>query len=149
MKVFFFVSQSDLGLDPPLIDVLFYVSVTVIKMDEDIKMRYIGCFLDSQQRALPFKSILDADSLTLDETFISKCIETCKTGNHPYAGLQYRKECYCGQNYNMHGKAAESDCNELCSDGSGECGGSWRNSVYKTGNYALPLLLIKRHFFQG
>ena len=111
-------------------------------MDEKIKVRYVGCFSDKSRRALPDKIILNVISLTLDETFISKCIETCKRRNYDYAGLQYQKECYCGHNYNRYGRIHESKCNDPCLDGSGKCGGTWTNSVYKTGNYTLTLFLL-------
>eukprot|EP00795_Rhopilema_esculentum_P010608 gene10608-19347_t len=104
-----------------------------IQMDEKIKIRYVGCFRDEAQRALPDERDLNVYSLNSGETFISKCIEICKKKGSPYAGLQFRRECNCGDNYNRYGRAQESDCRELCSDGKGKCGGSWRNSVYKTG----------------
>eukprot|EP00795_Rhopilema_esculentum_P010317 gene10317-19015_t len=97
-----------------------------IQIDEKIEMRYVGCFRDLSSRALPARIIMNVGSLNLGETVISKCIESCKRRNYPYAGLQFKIECYCGHIYARYGQAPESDCNEPCLDGSGKCGGMWK-----------------------
>ncbi|XP_065067468.1 fibropellin-3-like isoform X2 [Rhopilema esculentum] len=91
---------------------------------------YTGCYIDTFTRALPYAKQLDISvgHLTVN------CIQACFASNQAYAGLQNHKECFCGSSYNIYGKGDESTCSSICRDSTGMyCGGTWRNSVYKTG----------------
>eukprot|EP00795_Rhopilema_esculentum_P003142 gene3143-1447_t len=91
---------------------------------------YVGCYIDSQTRALPLAKRLDISAGHLT----ANCIKACFASNQPYAGLQYFYHCFCGPSYDIHGKGDESTCSTKCQDSTGMyCGGSWRNSVYRTG----------------
>ena len=47
---------------------------------------------------------------------------------------QYSDQCFCGNTYGRYGKSDENDCNAHCAgDSTKTCGGTWRNSVYRTG----------------
>merc|ERR1712176_493558 len=88
---------------------------------------YIGCFIDNEDRDLP-------DNGEGDQHGIESCRERCSSEGYKYAGLQYYDECFCGNSYGTYGETAESDCNKSCRVGDGICGGSWRNSVYRSSN---------------
>ena len=53
----------------------------------------------------------------------------------PFAGLQYSKECFCGNYYNRYGAA--DNCNMECGgDDTQTCGGGYANQVYRVGRNA-------------
>ena len=53
---------------------------------------------------------------------------------YKYAGLQYTRQCFCGNEYGRRGVANEADCRAVCPGESKQtCGGTWRNSIYSTG----------------
>eukprot|EP01050_Picozoa_sp_SAG11_P012911 SAG11_NODE_1469_length_4850_cov_2.659651_2_plen_460_part_00 len=87
---------------------------------------YVGCFVDGGNRALygaGYSMGQPADPL-------QTCRDLCE-GYH-YFGLQWYEQCFCGDEYAMHGAAAETDCNTPCRGNTNiMCGGGWRNSVYE------------------
>jgi len=106
-----------------------WLAITVQPKETTTGLGYIGCYKDGGQRALPSPQSLQKSL----GTFTEQCINKCRSLNYPYAGLQYYYQCFCGEEYDKYGKADESLCNYLCRDSSGSfCGGSWKNSVYKT-----------------
>ncbi|XP_065067425.1 fibropellin-1-like isoform X1 [Rhopilema esculentum] len=91
---------------------------------------YVGCYKDYDPRALPHVRGLDVSAGHLT----ANCIQACFTSNQPYAGLQAGRQCFCGTSYDRYWKESESSCSSQCQDSTGMyCGGSWRNSVYRTG----------------
>ncbi|XP_076074233.1 xylosyltransferase 1-like [Mytilus galloprovincialis] len=90
---------------------------------------YYGCFGDkTEQRDLSHhKEFPDTNSP-------KNCIKYCTNGGYLYAGLQYMKECWCGDRFGSHGKVDTSLCNNQCpGDPSKPCGGYQANSIYTTG----------------
>jgi len=61
------------------------------------------------------------------------CYLNCRGKGYNYFGLQYKSECYCGNDPFRAGKAgSEGECDTPCLGASNTaCGGTWRNSVYK------------------
>ena len=52
---------------------------------------------------------------------------------HNYAGLQWRMQCFCGENYNRYDRKGDDFCDALCIGNSDQiCGGYGYNSVYQT-----------------
>lgn len=56
-----------------------------------------------------------------------------------YAGIQYGNQCRCDNDFGIHGKVDDSECDAACAGESSppaenqqKCGGDWRNSVYST-----------------
>jgi hypothetical protein len=89
---------------------------------------YTGCYTEaSQGRAL------SADSYSNDNMTVESCAAYCN-GNYQYIGVEYARECYCGQYLNNGSVAApggESDCNMACGGNSAEsCGGGNRLNIY-------------------
>ncbi|CAH1244651.1 PCSK9 [Branchiostoma lanceolatum] len=95
------------------------------------KQVYIGCYRDGGSldiRDLTGDVMKDEENLTP-----TSCLSHCTSAGYRYAGLQYGKECFCGDNFGGFGAAPESECNKPCSgDAAKTCGGDWRNSIYRT-----------------
>ncbi|EPE25666.1 hypothetical protein GLAREA_01578 [Glarea lozoyensis ATCC 20868] len=93
---------------------------------------YAGCYSEAiGERALSGKS-LATDVMT---------VETCRVFCEGFVwfGLEYSRECYCGNDLNVGSVlAAEKDCSSTCRGNQLElCGGSSRLSMY---NSSLPVL---------
>ncbi|XP_076455491.1 uncharacterized protein LOC143290086 [Babylonia areolata] len=91
---------------------------------------YLGCFQDAVDRLLPSQQLREeAGHMTP-----VKCVQACRTAGFRYAGIEYGRECFCGDSLQKHGRAGkESDCSMVCTgDRNSACGGSWRLSVYDT-----------------
>jgi hypothetical protein len=86
---------------------------------------YLGCQIDSVEAR-----VLDSSTEALD----TMTLETCQTfcGGSTYFGLEYGRECWCGDSFvNPTTVAPDSDCSSLCAGDSSElCGAGYRLSVY-------------------
>ena len=86
---------------------------------------YLGCYTDSKNR--------DLAGFTFSSPKMTPklCQDTCRQRGFSYAGVQYYRQCFCGNSYGKLGKS--NKCNTPCAGNSKEiCGGSWANSVYDT-----------------
>ncbi|XP_056020701.1 zonadhesin-like isoform X2 [Ostrea edulis] len=65
---------------------------------------------------------------------INKCLNICKRKRNIYAGVEYGRECFCGNSIRRKKKVALSQCKMPCSGYKKEgCGGTWRIAIYRTG----------------
>ncbi|XP_078608665.1 uncharacterized protein LOC144880404 [Branchiostoma floridae x Branchiostoma japonicum] len=89
---------------------------------------YTGCYKDMRPgHALNIAGPLHG-ALTVEE-----CILACAAFSTSYAGMQNGVECFCGEEYDRHGRAMESECDVPCGGNNDQiCGGFYRNSVYTT-----------------
>ncbi|CUS12732.1 unnamed protein product [Tuber aestivum] len=90
---------------------------------------YLACYTEATAgRALSGKS-LAADDMT-----VPKCLEAC--AGFRYAGLEYRRECYCGNTFNAGAVVApSSQCGLTCMGYVfNYCGGGSRLTVYEKRN---------------
>lgn len=91
---------------------------------------FLGCFKDqgegSGTRGRDLNGLAWSDAAMTHELCVSKC-----SGNgFAYAGVQYGKWCFCGNQYGKSGPA--TNCDIRCAgDPNQICGGSWANSVYQ------------------
>ncbi|XP_069970502.1 xylosyltransferase oxt [Penaeus vannamei] len=96
------------------------------------KMRgkHMGCFIDSRE-----SRILRGHATQLKRNSPSICCDICYQRGYVYAGVQYGKECFCGnEELPVKLKAAESFCNMPCSgDERLKCGDYLHMNVYQTG----------------
>ena len=77
---------------------------------------------------------LNVDAFTSDAMTIDACIAHCDALGQPLAGLEYARECYCGNSFKSQGGAliADEACNMPCSgDGARLCGGPDALTVFK------------------
>ena len=91
---------------------------------------YVGCFVD---QPIPMDRDLSGLFSHGAHGSIANCRSYCR--EYYYFGLQYAKECYCGNEYGSHGRAPEDECNMTCFNANQICGGILRNSVYRVNNY--------------
>ncbi|PAA48762.1 hypothetical protein BOX15_Mlig032017g1, partial [Macrostomum lignano] len=107
-------------------------------------MRFVGCYIDKKKRDLPVMA--GSGSMS-----IPKCYRLCRAKKYAYFGVQYskecwcgnsygkygkrsNKECWCGNSYGKYGKRSKSECRMKCSGKKSTfCGSRWRNSIYTTG----------------
>ncbi|XP_038066020.1 proto-oncogene tyrosine-protein kinase receptor Ret-like isoform X2 [Patiria miniata] len=90
---------------------------------------YLGCFGDAENRSLSVGPALDHNEQSVELCF-RNCLEPTE---YKYAGMEYGHECWCGnEDYDKHGQAPDSDCQDLCTGNSDQiCGGDWLLSVYR------------------
>ncbi|KAJ7479898.1 WSC domain-containing protein, partial [Mycena latifolia] len=86
-----------------------------------------GCYTDKiAERTLPDAKYRNANMS------IDMCIAFCGALDFPYAGVEYRIECYCGNTLNPIGALENpADCNAQCPGNAGQaCGADYRLQVY-------------------
>jgi|SRR5690242_19832405 len=90
---------------------------------------YYGCYTDYERRKLAGPSYYDASNMTQ-----ASCVAFCNTAAHPYAGVEYGSECYCGLTIGSgSSKANDSECGFSCPGNANEaCGAGNRLSVFYT-----------------
>ncbi|XP_052693402.1 uncharacterized protein LOC128171663 [Crassostrea angulata] len=91
------------------------------------KPTFLGCFKDDSTRVLGEKSS------TLNPNGKIQCWRKCNAlGSYKYFGMEYRSECYCGnQIRNTAERFPDDECNLLCAGNNDEtCGGPWRVEIY-------------------
>lgn len=145
-KVCYYDNPTGLGIikkSPPKIITFDYAPdsfgapcrAPVVAKKDVSKKGFMGCFAENRKdvdlvglkgRVLDKSIIKDDPKMT-----IGKCINHCRGQKAAYAGLQYSKWCFCGDD---PGKPiAGNKCNMKCSgDNTQVCGGAWANSVYDT-----------------
>ena len=93
-------------------------------------IEYLGCFKDQGDPYGTAGRDISGYKVGSSDMTVQKCTETCGEKGFSYAGVQYGKQCFCGDSYGSSGGA--SNCNMPCSGDSAQiCGGFWANSVYK------------------
>ncbi|CAK7270880.1 Mitochondrial intermediate peptidase [Sporothrix epigloea] len=115
---------------------------------------YIGCFLDIDglNDTVPGTRSLQGD--TTDEVLpgdmtVAKCLAFCGGGGsgtaYTYAGLEYARECWCGQELSaLAAQEVETQCNLPCDgDSNTLCGGDLRLTLYRlTSPASRPMAAI-------
>lgn len=91
---------------------------------------HLGCFIDVPQRALT------ADFKGDDDMTVEMCAEYCTP--YQYFGVEYGRECYCGNDRAADSVAAsDADCSFACAgDTSETCGAGMRLNVYTNNAYS-------------
>jgi hypothetical protein len=98
---------------------------------------FVGCFVDDGSRDL-------GDMVGTREDSSTNTFELCRArcGDSQYMSLQFGGECFCSNSYgngDVYEQVDESECNvrvEPCSSHSYNCGGTWRNAVYRINRIA-------------
>ncbi|OLN81142.1 WSC domain-containing protein-like protein 6 [Colletotrichum chlorophyti] len=99
-----------------------------------LKFKYLGCARDpaGQSRTLPAAK-LSGDSMTVET-----CIKHCDSKGFRYAGLEYARECFCGNSVADDRKPKKGilgGCDMPCSGNNSEiCGGWAALSLYEKCN---------------
>jgi hypothetical protein len=127
MKIIFLlcysVVQTTIIQGKKIKNILFFKNYFISALNQ-----YLGCFID-QIGNRDLSGFIDDD----EQLTPKQCILKCHEQNLPYAAIQYRSECRCGQQYGKYGQVSDDECNYRCST-SEKCGGDNRNSVYSVIN---------------
>ncbi|CAC5390658.1 unnamed protein product [Mytilus coruscus] len=98
------------------------------------RSRYVGCYDDRKPRMM-FKAFLQHSKMTIE-----RCLQFCAKKGTRFAGLEFKYQCFCGNNIEKERKRKESECGMPCvGNGQQKCGGVWRISVYKVGSTVRSL----------
>ena len=92
------------------------------------KVNYIGCFQDNREvRVLNGTSTQNPNIMTPYH-----CVTYCHEFGYAYAGVQWGKECFCGNELQMDFRVPEHRCNFNCpGDKSKKCGGSLALGIFE------------------
>ena len=95
------------------------------------ELPYLGCFQDySQNRILQNGSHKVNLKLTNSP---EECARYCYERKFPLAGLQYGRECFCGETVDSSHKITKDKCDITCpGDESKKCGGYYTMNIYET-----------------
>ncbi|KAG8954322.1 hypothetical protein FRC03_011505, partial [Tulasnella sp. 419] len=87
---------------------------------------YQACMADPSSSRLLSNKILDGATVS-----VNTCVAECNTRGFKYAGLEFAKECWCGNALNAPSLRAESSCSTPCQgDNTQICGGGNLISLY-------------------
>ncbi|KAI2619508.1 WSC domain-containing protein [Hypomontagnella submonticulosa] len=94
---------------------------------------YLGCYTDTGSDGLT----LSQDSYASDSMTANSCATYCQGKNYALSGIEYGRECFCGNAIKASSTAAaEADCNMACKgDWTQICGGPWRMSIWNNTLY--------------
>ncbi|KAK8874124.1 WSC domain-containing protein [Apiospora arundinis] len=97
------------------------------------KFVYGGCFTETQGlNGSHSRTLKDTTEVGPNNMTVPVCLEFCD--KYKYAGLQWSRECWCGNEINMRStKQNDSDCDLACSgDQHVACGGNLKLSIYNS-----------------
>ncbi|KAF8476774.1 WSC domain-containing protein [Kalaharituber pfeilii] len=95
-----------------------------------------GCFTEVAGRAVAGYGFSNSTSMTVE-----MCVKGCGERGWTVAGLEYARECWCGNEVKKESVlVVEKECNMLCTGNVTEfCGGRSRVGVYMKNNTMTPL----------
>lgn len=93
------------------------------------EISYKGCYVDKDD-----KRTLRGHSSALSNNSPQNCANICGRAGFAYAGVEYGRECFCGDNISNE-SAPEEECNTVCpGDPSEKCGQSYRVNIWNVDN---------------
>ncbi|KAI9774328.1 MAG: hypothetical protein M1840_004222 [Geoglossum simile] len=94
---------------------------------------YLGCANETNPRAL------NSAATASNAMTVKVCQDFCISSGFGLAGLEYGRECYCGNALSPHSALGQTGCNMACSGNQFElCGGPSRLSIYNSTTYVPP-----------
>ena len=105
-----------------------------------------GCFVDNLHgiRVLPHKAHYSSKNT------IEICKKLCFEKGYLYAGVEYSRECFCGNDCPKKIAPRQTDCNMGCSgDKSQKCGGGNRINVYKSAGKNIRYLFVSIYYMSS
>jgi len=96
---------------------------------------YVGCYIDKSNP----RDLLGASYSSKNMT-VTRCRAWCGAKKFKFAGLQAGTWCFCDNSYGSYGTGTAVSCSTNCAGNTAQkCGGSLRNSVYKTTAFSNPV----------
>ncbi|KAL4915030.1 hypothetical protein BDW62DRAFT_212992 [Aspergillus aurantiobrunneus] len=99
----------------------YYTDVT-----QELGWAWIGCARDNVNGA----RVLSASSSSADDMTVQKCIRTCEADGYTYAGVEYARECYCGDSIEPEMEPSDTVMGNCLSALYQACGSSCENLLY-------------------
>ncbi|KAH9987839.1 WSC domain-containing protein [Xylariaceae sp. FL0662B] len=95
--------------------------------------RYVGCYTDGGSDG----RTLSKDSYSSDTMTVDSCASYCQGKNYALFGVEYGRECYCGNSPKTSAVlSSENDCAMTCKGNSTQvCGGGSRISIWNNTMY--------------
>ena len=109
---------------------ILYPGVAATPRLPDVSHHYVGCFQDKPVRALPRR----AGNIPADiDDEVAWCRDECRQIESLFFGIQFGRECYCGETYNLYSdRKVPHYCDTPCvNDNSRTCGGGMHSDVYQ------------------
>jgi hypothetical protein len=90
----------------------------------------VGCFSDKGDPKGLSGRDLPGYMMEIKGMTIEACLSLCNQQGYTYAGVQYGRQCFCGNSYGRYGQSMA--CNMPCEGNPKQnCGGGWANAVYR------------------
>ncbi|KAL8990552.1 MAG: hypothetical protein Q9169_008093, partial [Polycauliona sp. 2 TL-2023] len=98
------------------------------KFNFHLHWKSLGCYKDGLVKAVsPYTNRYATDLMTIE-----MCLDYCKSKGTTYAGIEYRRECYCGNSIAADATSNAAGCTLTCKGDANEiCGGSLHMNVYQ------------------
>ena len=104
---------------------------------------YQGCWVDNAHGRILATQNPDNATLTVES-----CVSMCQAGGYSVAGMEYSRQCFCG-NALINGAtkaSADNQCNMACAGNSTEmCGAGNRMSIYSNGTLTVLPAAIQQN----
>lgn len=85
----------------------------------------LGCVVDDV-----YKRVLAVLKASEEEMTVAKCMESCKADGFSIAGVEFGRECFCGDGLGEDAVMTEEGCDMRCTGNATEfCGGATRMDV--------------------
>ncbi|XP_065944763.1 uncharacterized protein [Magallana gigas] len=121
--------------------IALYVNPYITPPTAIVKKEFVGCYMDQQARTLNEKKTIST-TMTVDS-----CRKTCTDLKFKYYGVEYGKECFCGNKLTTIKKMRDGDCLKPCTgDKTQACGGDWRIALYVNPYITPPTAIVKKEF---
>ena len=93
-----------------------------------------NCYVDDATRRLPEHIHKSDQSKFTSSNTPEFCINACKEKGFKFAGVEWGKQCFCGNTEPaVDKKVPGTECNMVCpGDSSILCGASWRMNIFST-----------------
>ena len=93
-----------------------------------------GCYKDTFENRL----LSGSAARSLQDNSMERCLQICTADGYSLAGMQFGKECFCGERslseLNNNYKVSEDKCDKKCpADSTMTCGGYLTMNLYQTG----------------
>lgn len=89
----------------------------------------LGCYTDNVSARTLTTNVSPSDEIVT----VYSCTTLCSQQGFQYAGVEYARECYCGNEISNGGAPASSGCDMACTGDHTEiCGGANRLNLYQT-----------------
>merc|ERR1711939_139789 len=92
---------------------------------------FVGCYKDTRDRDLPARQ---ANFATGDREV---CFKQCSDMGYKFAGLQWKGQCFWGNDYGKYGKGDECNCERGSKDF-----GFWHQCIYQVAEFEQEAVAV-------